>query len=83
MEQRSVQMRLGVLDNFACPLGADDRGAQMQSVRGSRSPTHVPQFVLGTTLHVLSLSRCSFACKAFSSMVLWLLVVFGELAVLL
>ena len=49
--QRSVQIRFGGLNSFACPLGADDRVAQEQSLRGSSSTTNVSQFVGGTTLH--------------------------------
>ena len=45
-------MRLEELNSFACLFGADDRGAQEQSLRGPSSPTHVSKFVLGITLLV-------------------------------
>ena len=66
MRQRSVHMRLEPLKfrcrSNRCFLGADDRDAQEQSLRGPSSPTRVPQFVLGTAL-VLRFWGRALACK--------------------
>ena len=76
VRQRSVEMRLQALSSFAC------LGALEQSLRGSSSPTHFSQFVLGARC-VYCDPETACACTSLLPWCVGSLVVLGGLAVLL